>query len=242
MKAILFSDVDGTLTHNRLTSSLDLEAVALARKLDLEEYTVVLVSGNSLPVLRGLSIYLGLRGYSIAENGAVIYTNKLKIACEHCDEVSKARDIVLKKGSAEILDTWQNPFRFCDKALKWKGSEEEAIKHVKDLLEEEGTKNIKVVSSGYAIHLYPSNCNKGTGIKAFIQDYLSGNSDIPVYCIGDADNDVPMRKACTYLVAVSNADESLKNVADYITKSPSSKGFIEFAKKLLENNYKHVMI
>ncbi len=234
MEAILFSDVDGTLTLNRTSSLLDLEAVALARKLYNKGITVVLVSGNSLPVLRGLSIYLGLGGYSIAENGAVIYTDGIEVVCRYCDEVNKAKELVLKEGGNKIIDTWQNPFRICDKALKWKGDEEEAINYVKELLRRKGIKDVEVVSSGYAIHLYPSNCNKGSGIKAFLKDYV-GKKDFPVYCIGDADNDVSMREACTKLIAVSNADASLKSVADYVTKSPSSKGFIEIAEKLLKN-------
>jgi len=235
MRAILFSDVDGTLTPDRTSSLLDLGAVALARKLYKEGITVVLVSGNSLPVLRGLSIYLGLGGYSIAENGAVIYTDRIKVVCKHCDEVNRAKELALKEGGDKVIETWQNPFRICDKALKWKGDEKEAIKYVKELLKRKEIKDVEAVSSGYAIHLYPRNCNKGLGIKAFLQDYVGNKRNIPVYCIGDADNDVSMREACTKLIAVSNADISLKNVADYVTKFPSSKGFIEVAEKLLRN-------
>jgi phosphoglycolate phosphatase (TIGR01487 family) len=232
LKRVIFSDVDGTLTPDRRTSMLDLEAVKVARKLTKYGVYVVLVSGNSLPVLRGVSIYSGLGGYVVAENGAAIYTNKPIKACRDCEAVNKAYRILLDEGD-EFIDTWQNPFRLCDKALKWVGDERKAIQKARDILNEHNLNQVEVVTSGYAIHLHPKGCDKGSGIKAFLNNM--GLSKEAAYCIGDGQNDIPMKKACGKLIAVSNADEALKRVADLVTLKPSSKGFIEVAEKILEN-------
>ncbi len=231
LKRFIFSDVDGTLTPDRRTSMLDLEAIKMARELVRHGFYVVLVSGNSLPVLRGVSIYSGLGGYVVAENGASIYTDKPIRACRDCEAVDKAYKILLDEGD-EFLDTWQNPFRLCDKALKWVGDERKALQKARSILEEHGIDQVDVVTSGYAIHLYPRGCDKGSGIRAFLESM--GLNKEAAYCVGDGQNDVPMRKSCGKLIAVSNADEALKKVADIITLKPSSEGFIEVAENILE--------
>ncbi len=228
--AIVFTDVDGTLTPDRKTSVIDLSVIKAMRDLVSNDYLIVLVSGNSLPVLRGISLYLGLGGYVVAENGAVIYVNNVKVTCGPCDMVGIAHKILLREASHIFRDAWQNMFRICDKALKWTGDECTALQTAKEILSKHGIENLTIVSSGYAIHIHPQNCNKGVGIKEFIKEL--GITNIPTYCIGDAENDLPMRKACNKLIAVGNADPKLKEYADEVMNDPSAKGFIEFAHKL----------
>ncbi len=152
---------------------------------------------------------------------------------ERLNEV--AREVVVRSGGV-LRESWQNRFRFCDRAFKWsRVSESEAITMLVEILREvagsEFIEDVKVESSGYAIHVHARDCDKGTGIKRLIS--ILGWSGIKTYCIGDSITDLPMRGVCEYLVAVSNSDSRLRNVADYVTSKPSSKGFIEFAMKLL---------
>lgn len=228
--AIVFTDVDGTLTLDRKTSVIDLSVIGVMRDLVSNDYLVVLVSGNSLPVLRGVSLYLGLRGYVIAENGAVIYVNNVKVTCGPCDMAGIAHKILFREAGHIFRDSWQNMFRICDKALKWTGDECRALETAREILRKHKIENLNVVSSGYAIHIHPQNCNKGVGIREFIKEL--GATNIPTYCIGDAENDLPMRNVCSKLIAVGNADPKLKEFADEVMINPSAKGFIEFAHKL----------
>ncbi|MBE6650331.1 MAG: HAD family phosphatase [Ruminococcaceae bacterium] len=65
--------------------------------------------------------------------------------------------------------------------------------------------------------ILPKGITKGTAIKG-ICDYLGLDANKTV-AIGDYDNDIPMLKAAKIGVAVSNACENAKKVADYITVS-----------------------
>ena len=230
-RGVVFVDVDGTLTIDRSSATLDLDAIEYCRELVRKGFLVVLTSGNSLPVLRGLSLYLGLGGIVVAENGAVVYTNGVKVVCEGCDEVCRAYEYVVKVGGNLLVPTWQNLFRLCDKAFKWRVKEEEALEFIRNKLGELGYRDLRVASSGYAIHIIPKECGKDVGMKAVINDLKLHN--IPKYCIGDSVTDVPMSKVCDELVAVSNADEELKKVATKVLSKPSSKGFIEYVKELI---------
>jgi hypothetical protein len=234
MKGIVFTDVDGTLTPDRVKTYLDVEVIPYLRRLKAAGYAVVLVSGNSLPVLRGLSIYLGLGGIVVAENGAVAFIDAPYTTCAGCENVAEATALILDQLSDYVANSWQNRFRLCDKALKCKEgvSEEETLAKINEFLEVMGFKDVKAASSGYAIHLFPKDCGKDIGIAEVMRRLNISKDD--TYCIGDAVTDVDMRNVCGTLVAVANADEELKKVADKVTPSPSSKGFIEFAQFLLE--------
>ena len=229
---VLFTDVDGTLTPSRATSYIDLGAAKFLRELSLRGFLVVLVSGNSVPVLRGLSLYLGLGGVVVAENGAVVFDRDVRVVCSGCEVVREAVAEVLRYGGGFLRDSWQNRFRLCDRAIKWVGSEDRALSTVLRALKELGFRGVKAVSSGYAVHLLPEGCSKDVGMRAII-DSLGLNNSLK-YCIGDSETDLPMRSVCDVLVAVGNADRGLKEVADVVTDAPSSRGFMEFASNLLK--------
>jgi len=234
VKGVIFLDVDGTLTENRYTSDLDPMVIPYLRILRSQGYRIVLISGNSLPVLRGLSIYLGIGGEVIAENGCVMYTDRMIQVCSECEEAENAKEYLVKRAEEVFIDTWQNTFRLCDKAVKWRGiSGQKALELAKRILIRGGfnLSKLHVSSSGYAIHMHPTECGKGAGIREYLKYY--GISRDLTYCVGDSVTDLPMRSECNVLVAVGNADEELKSVADIVTKNYSSRGFIEFATYLI---------
>jgi len=236
IRGVIFLDVDGTLTEDRRTSNLDPAVIPYLRALRSSGYKVVLVSGNSLPVLRGLSIYLGIGGEVIAENGCVMYTDKIVQVCSDCRESEDAKEYLVKNSEGVFRDTWQNMFRLCDKAVKWRGIDgRKALGLAKEILLRGGfnLNKLHVSSSGYAIHIHPRGCGKGAGIRAYLKYY--GISRDLTYCVGDSATDLPMRGECNVLVAVGNADDELKSVADIVTKNGSSKGFIEFAEHLIHS-------
>ncbi len=229
-KLLLFVDVDGTLTIDRRTLTIDPEVINVLHELTSAGVEVVLVSGNSLPVLRGLSLYLGLNGKVVAENGAVIYVDKPKVVCEGCEACELVYKLLLTKNI--FKDAWQNMFRFCEKALEWIGDEEEAEAVARQLIKELNLNTVEITSSGYALHIHPRNCDKGRGIAEFIKE--TSSEGLKTICIGDSDVDIPMKKVCSLLVAVRNSDPDLLKVADIVTKNPSSKGFIEIAMEILK--------
>jgi HAD superfamily hydrolase (TIGR01484 family) len=70
---VILTDLDGTLTEDRGSYLLNLEAIEVLRKAEAKGIKVALVSGNSYPVLRGLYNYLGFSGGVVAENGCLVY-------------------------------------------------------------------------------------------------------------------------------------------------------------------------
>ena len=73
---LLATDIDGTLTIDRSSEFIPIEAMEFMRRLEDYGVLVSLVSANALPIIVGLRRYLGLRGPVIAENGAcLLYTS-----------------------------------------------------------------------------------------------------------------------------------------------------------------------
>ncbi len=233
MKGAVFTDIDGTLTTDRQSSVLDDAALRALRELVKSGYAVIMVSGNSLPVVRGLSLYLGLGGLAIGENGAVLFDgHKVIIECERCEKIKEIAKVLVQGAKGFLEESWQNLFRICDMALKWRGvSEDGALRITRKILMEIGADWVEATSSGYAIHIHPTGCGKDRGIRRMIQ--ILGLKTGSIYCVGDAVSDIPMRRACPKLVAVGNADPELKELADIVTEKPSGKGFAEFAAKLV---------
>jgi hypothetical protein len=63
-----------------------------------------------------------------------------------------------------------------------------------------------------------------------------GMSEHNLVAIGDAENDLALFELAEHSVAVSNADPTLKRVADRITRASYSEGVVEFAAELLRED------
>ena len=76
-------------------------------------------------------------------------------------------------------------------------------------------------AKGFIEVMNPS-INKWEAIKYLAQCY--GIEENEIMCIGDGDNDYEMIEKSKYGVAMSNAHEKLKEVADFITESNENSG------------------
>lgn len=78
-------------------------------------------------------------------------------------------------------------------------------------------KDIEVFDSNNTwIDISPKNINKGTSLK-FIIDYFKLNN-LPIYCFGDAENDLSMLKIANYSYAPITALKIVKENVDFIYK------------------------
>ncbi len=73
--------------------------------------------------------------------------------------------------------------------------------------------------------IYPFTCSKATGIMHLCEKIQIAMDD--VICFGDALNDVEMLKACGCGVAMGDALEEAKAVADYITTQSDEDGIYQ---------------
>ncbi|BBD73913.1 phosphoglycolate phosphatase [Sulfodiicoccus acidiphilus] len=222
MIRLILADVDGTLTEDRDTYRLDLDAVAALRLAEKMGIKVGLVSGNSYPVLRGLHQYMGLSGGVVAENGCVVYLQHFERLCEKLE----------RKLAQEFSDTfglaqsWQNPYRESDyafylrddfdtnQAKKWASSHGLTLRY-----------------SGYAVHISVNSEGKALGVRRLIQ--LSGLEREQVAAIGDSSTDIELLKEVGYPVALANSTQDLKESSIMITRSKSGKGVVEMVHAVL---------
>lgn len=78
-------------------------------------------------------------------------------------------------------------------------------------------KDIEVFDSNNTrIDISPKNINKGSSLK-YILDYFKLN-DLPLYCFGDAENDLSMLKIADYSYAPDTALKVVKDEVDFIYK------------------------
>ena len=68
----------------------------------------------------------------------------------------------------------------------------------------------------YGAEITNKDINKGTGIEKVLEYYHADRSD--AIGIGDSGNDIPMLSYCGTSIAMGNGAESVKAIADYVTK------------------------
>lgn len=71
----------------------------------------------------------------------------------------------------------------------------------------------------------------------FLQEYLNLEQD-EIMTIGDQDNDINLLKAGGVKVAMGNATENLKAVADYVTDTVKNNGFVTAVERFVYNEAK----
>ena len=221
MKLILV-DVDGTLTLDRNTYLLDLDAIRVLREVKSLGYKVGLVSGNSYPVLRALYTYLGFNGGIVAENGCVVYYERLYEVCERID-----KELIGEfERKFNVKGSWQNAYKCCDLSFTPPNLTEEMVQWAKE-------RGLYIKTSGYAIHISKSKKGKGDGVR-FLLSLLGVNKD-DVIGIGDSNTDIEFLQEVGYKVVVGNGDDEVKKLGNYITKAGSGKGVVEFLSLLIKN-------
>lgn len=229
----LFADIDGTITENRSTYRVSIDALIQLRRLADAGVVVAFVSSNALPVVIGLQRYLGLNGPSIGETGSLVYYDAFGLVPLASASARDAYLDVVSSLPEYVSDTWQNKFRLYDFALKVaKGRDgREAYERVKEYVERK-YKHVRVGYSGYAIHLSPADASKGRAVK-FVLERL-GIDPSEAVAVGDSAMDADLLKSVGLGVAVGNADEELKRVAGLVLDGPSGLGVAELAKLILE--------
>lgn len=85
------------------------------------------------------------------------------------------------------------------------------------------SKNIEITTKG---------TSKGNAIKT-VASYTGVKSQ-DIMCIGDELNDLEMLRHAGFAVAMGNANEELKKIADYVTDTNENLGFVKAAYRFLE--------
>jgi hypothetical protein len=95
-----------------------------------------------------------------------------------------------------------------------------------------GEKAVIFTSKPYFLEILPPGCGKGEAIK-FLSEFIGGKEKATMG-FGDGMNDENMIRECTYGVAMKNADEYIKGIADFVTeKTNDESGVADFIEKFV---------
>ncbi len=205
-------DIDGTLTDKR--RALNLRAVEALRKVKIP---VVLSTGNISCFARAAAKLIGVSDIVICENGGVVrfsYDGR-DIILGDKNKCIRALKELEKYFDVELLDFEYRKSEVCLRRTF-------DINVAREILRGFG---VKIVNSGFAYHIIDENVNKGRALK-FIAEKLG--IDVKDFAaIGDSENDIEMLKVAGFGIAVANADEKLKEIADLVTPSENGDGVVE---------------
>jgi phosphoglycolate phosphatase (TIGR01487 family) len=219
-------DVDGTVTDRQRRISLP--AIACIRDLVGKGVEVVLASGNTACFLDALARVVGTTGTIIAENGGVYrigFAGALHVEGDRSTATAAYRVLeehFRRKGVT--LEPYGEKYRFSDVAFARTVQPEE----VREVMRDQG---VKVLDTGFAIHLQPRGISKGLALRRVAADL--GISVGEFLAVGDSENDLEMLRIAGIGVAVANARDEVKAASSYVTEKGDGDGFVEAVTRYL---------
>lgn len=254
---IVFSDLDNTLTTS--PGVIDIENKKAIKRLKEKDILVVINTGRALNYIVPIAKDLSTSNYVIASNGAEIYDFENNKSIYH-NELSKKSleelDVLINKYDLFFMAN-SGLYRYTNK--KDKSDDFIQATGVSDLknicqivLESYSIENMKKVKEELSKDLIIANqtkhvkenkllyydiVNKDVS-KGIAINILCNYLNIPVEYtmgIGDSGNDIEMLKTAHYKVAVGNATDDLKSVANIVTLSNKENGVAKVLNELYES-------
>lgn len=226
MKALV-CDIDGTITDGR--RRVNTAAIEEIRALTERGIAVVLASGNTACFMDTACRLVGTNGAFIAENGGVYRTgfgSEIRIEGDRrsAEEAYRVVEAHFREKGVS-LELYSDRYRFTDVAFARTVDAEEVRAVV-------STMDVKVVDTGFAIHLQPRGLDKGDALMKLAAEM--GLAPENFLAIGDSVNDVGMIARSGLGIAVANAHPSTKAAAFYVTEKSYGEGFVEAMKRFGE--------
>jgi HAD superfamily hydrolase (TIGR01484 family) len=216
----LACDYDGTIAWDGKVTKQTIEALEEVHRSGRK---LVLVTGRELDDLMTVFPRIDLFDRVVAENGGLLYrpaSREEKLLGEAPPqkfvEVLEARGVERISVGRVIVATRQ-PHEIV------------ALDVIRDLGLE-----LQVIFNKGAVMILPSGVNKATGLTAALGEL--GLSPHNVVGVGDAENDHAFLAACECSVAVSNAIDTVKQRADWVTEESHGSGVEELVRVLLNSD------
>ncbi|MCI0496749.1 MAG: phosphoglycolate phosphatase [Thermoplasmata archaeon] len=220
------ADVDGTITdRSRHISTAAIDAIRAAEEAGVP---VIIASGNVLPIAWALQRFIGTSGPVVAENGCLVSYRKRDHDMADGDVARRAFEVLRRRWDIKRLytDQWRrNEVVF--ENVEFLGEIIEALEADPEL----SGLGIRIYDTGYGTHIVQKGVDKGVGVVKAAR--LLGVPLENVMAVGDAGNDVAMLEAVGFGVAVANARDQLKAVADHVTRLTYGDGFAEAVREFV---------
>lgn len=213
---VIAADFDGTISCG---DQIDAGAAqALRRWREAGRFTV-LVSGRPFEFIQALQARAQLFDLIVAENGAVIYTPRT-------DEMR----LPFGEVPADLLETLERVG-----VPLWRGVAAAGTTARYDdavwVASRELGRAVHVESNRGEVMLLPPGASKGAGLLALLR--IEGLSPRNLIAFGDAENDASLLGVAEVKVAVANAVDSLKALADTVTPEAGPAGVAHFIEHYL---------
>jgi Cof subfamily protein (haloacid dehalogenase superfamily) len=247
LKGLVFFDLDGTLLdENSQVSPENQEAL---RQLKANGYEPIINTGRSIIELTEVLEQSQINSVVIMNGSAIIYHGEeiysqgipvelcerlLNTAREHGEEIGfySPHHIWISGRGADLLKHYeyfhgQTP-EVNDQAYK--------DHEINMLLVGTANKDLDSVyaaavpelnffrNSPYSIDVTIKGFDKGTGVRKMIE--LLDAQDLPTYAFGDGGNDGLLLQAVDHGIAMANAYDSTKSVAEFITHKNTEDGIV----------------
>jgi phosphoglycolate phosphatase len=213
LKAIAL-DVDGTITDK--TRKVCLNAIKAIYEAENRGIPVIIVTGNIMCSTRTISILFGTSGGLVAENGGVIESLGRKQILGDIKECLRAYKFLKSKFNVKKVE--YSDQRVSEVAIERNIPEEIVKETLKDY-------DVEVYDTKFAIHITDPRVDKGSSLEMVARDL--GIKPDEILAIGDSENDMEFLRTAGMKVAVANADEELKAIAEYITQKSYGDGVAE---------------
>jgi len=225
-------DIDGTITDkDRKICISAIEAIRATEKINIP---TIIVTGNIFFYGYATSVLIGTTGGVVAENGGVISevhsgVQKIKVLGD-IKKVENAYNYL----KSQIIDKYNNKYELnkvddSDSRL----SEIAIYRTIDENLIKEELKgfDVEVYDTQFALHITDNQINKGSSLEIIAKK--QGFEMNEIMAIGDSENDIEFLANAGFKVAVANADQNLKDMADYVAINKYGDGVREAIRKFV---------
>lgn len=236
-------DIDGTTLNSRHEISAETEKwINTALK---EGVHVCFSTGRSIRSVYPYLLQLGLKTPVVTVNGSEVWSEPDQLKIRHLMDV----DIVKQMHKIAVeLDVWYwaytveglfNNEKWAENAdaLHWmkfgfQTEDEQKLQHIRHILQSWGTLEI-TNSSPINLELNPKGISKASGLQEVCR--LLNINMSQVVAMGDSLNDIAMIQAVGLGVAMGNAQEEVKRVADFTTATNDEDGVAQVIREHVLN-------
>jgi hypothetical protein len=217
---VLACDFDGTIATDCVVAPATLTALERVRESGRR---LLLVTGRTGPQLEAVFGRWDIFDRVVLEDGAVLVNPSIGVEKLLCEPVSSRLVAALHRRGVEPVVVGR---AVCAAAVRHLDAIREAVREV-------GLPLHIVVNRGGALVL-PMDVSKSSGLCVALRTI--GESAAACVAVGDAENDMPMLTVAGCGVAVANALDEVKAVADLVVSQPNGSGIAELVGDLLADD------